>query len=253
MKPLLLALVTAAGLSASNCSQQVTLSAAGTTPALNTITGAQAGCTGWRLTWSVTGFIAISISIQGSQDGFTWNDFPSSVVQEGSNLTFWTPSTVSNTIVIRASLPYIRVDLLSVTAFSPGPPTTNPPIDGGSCDPGNHLWSVTFVSASGETTNGPGAEQICVRRTGTQEVLTNVPTGPAGTLYRNIYRTMAFMTQPYYLDCLTAPCIADNTTTTFSDTLADAYLGGNPPAPIGTVKITLLGFSGTSAQNREGK
>ena len=98
-----------------NCSQQLTLTTATYGNPLNTITGAQAGCAGWRLTFSVTGFTGITISVQGSQDNVTFADFSSTVVLEGVNPTVWTSATVSNTIVVRASLPYVRVNIASVT------------------------------------------------------------------------------------------------------------------------------------------
>ena len=104
-----------------SCSQQLTFTGAISGAAINTISGAQAGCAGWRLTWSVTGFTAATISIQGSQDNSTWGNYIASFVQEGTNPTFWTsaavlaPGTSSNSIVVRASSPYVRVNIASVT------------------------------------------------------------------------------------------------------------------------------------------
>src|SRR5208337_4522752 len=118
MKPFLLLLAAAFGLWAQgspNCSQALTFTGATAGATINTIAGASAGCAGWRLTFSVTGFTAVTIAIQGSQDNSTWGNISSTLVQEGANPTSWTSSTLSNTIVVRASLPYVRVNVSSVS------------------------------------------------------------------------------------------------------------------------------------------
>lgn len=86
-----------------NCSQALSFTGATAGASINTISGAAAGCAGWRLTWSVTGFTAVTVQLEGSQDNSTWNAFGSTLVQEGTNPTNWTASTASNTIVVRAS------------------------------------------------------------------------------------------------------------------------------------------------------
>lgn len=98
-----------------NCSQALSFTSATPGTAINTISGAQAGCAGWRLTWSVTGFTAATIQLEGSQDNSSWSAFGSTLVQEGSNPTSWTSGTASNTIVVRASQPYVRVNITGVT------------------------------------------------------------------------------------------------------------------------------------------
>src|ERR1019366_6813779 len=114
---------------------------------------------------------------------------------------------------------------------APGAPTTSAPTAGGSIDAGTHLWAVTFINATGQTTIGAaGTVQTAVTTSGQTEALTAIPLGPAGTTGRNVYRTAAGTSTPYALDCAAAPCIANNTATTFSDTLADGSLGAAPPA-----------------------
>jgi hypothetical protein len=81
--------------------------------------------------------------------------------------------------------------------------------------------------------------------------LSGIPTGPTGTTARRLYRTVAGGTQ-----LLLLATIADNTTTTYSDTKADATLGAAPP-PINnaggaqTVHVssipTVSGANGTGA------
>ena len=118
MKPFLLLLFllscAAYAQGAAQCSQTLTFTGAGTGTVINTTSGSTAGCVGWRLTWSVTGFTAAQIQLEGSQDNSTFAAFTGSVVIEGSNPTNWTAATASNTIVVRASQPYIQVNVVSV-------------------------------------------------------------------------------------------------------------------------------------------
>lgn len=89
---------------------------------------------------------------------------------------------------------------------------------------GVYKWAVTFVDAYGEST--PGAQLTLTTTTGNQgATLTAIPLGPAPlTTARKIYRTAVGGAQ---LKLLTT--ISDNTTTTFTDTTADASLGANAP------------------------
>ena len=94
MKPFLLLLFllscAAYAQGAAQCSQTLTFTGAGTGTVINTTSGSTAGCVGWRLTWSVTGFTAAQIQLEGSQDNSTFAAFTGSVVIEGSNPTNWT-------------------------------------------------------------------------------------------------------------------------------------------------------------------
>jgi hypothetical protein len=85
-----------------------------------------------------------------------------------------------------------------------------------------------------------------------QVVLSGIAVGPSGTTARKLYRTTVGGAQLKLLATL-----ADNTTTAYTDTLADASLGANAPAsdtsglqmPSGTVPAgsTTLRVAGTSA------
>lgn len=119
MKQLLCAFLLFAGLLAAqapNCSQSLTLTSATTGAVINTTSGAAQGCRGWALTWAVTGSItALTIQIDGSQDNSSWAAIDSSLVTTGSNPTNWTSATDSNSIVAVVYLPYIRVNITSLT------------------------------------------------------------------------------------------------------------------------------------------
>ena len=135
-----------------------------------------------------------------------------------------------------------------VLLTAPTAPTSNAPTSGGACDNGTHYWLVTYINATGETTMGAAsAVQTCATSGNLQtEGLTAIPTGPSGTTGRNVYRSKAGAAHAIYtdffLDCASSPCIANNTATTFSDALADASLGANPPAANGTGNSQSVGF-----------
>lgn len=107
----------------------------------------------------------------------------------------------------------------------------------GNVDPGLHSWAVTFVTAAGETNLGTNSTPIDViggsPPVGSIVNLTAIPLGPAGTLQRIIYRTVAGNVGNF----LRVTTINDNTTTFFADNVPDSALGIPPPA-VG--QITLI-------------
>ncbi|HLJ67748.1 MAG TPA: hypothetical protein VKX16_10360 [Chloroflexota bacterium] len=85
-----------------------------------------------------------------------------------------------------------------------------------------YYYAVTYVGNYGETGLGtPFSVALDSSHNGVS--LTSLPTGPAGTTARNIYRTKAGGSVFYY-----AGTILDNATTTYTDTVADTGLGGAP-------------------------
>ena len=135
-----------------NCSQALTFTSAVPGNAINTTAGAAAGCAGWRLTWVVSGSIsATRIQLEGSQDNSSWAAFGGSLIIEGSNPTDWTSATVSNTIVVRASLPYVRVNIVSIT---------NPPGSIKTVLLGYSGTSAQWDSGAGSTPGGPAGGDL---------------------------------------------------------------------------------------------
>jgi hypothetical protein len=117
-----------------------------------------------------------------------------------------------------------------VVLNAPTAPSSATPTSGGSCTAGTHVWAITYLNASGETTAGTSSSsQTCSSSYGT-EGLSAIPKGPTGTLYRNVYQSKAGYSTPLYLDCASSPCIGDNSTTTYSATLADGSLGAQSPS-----------------------
>lgn len=118
------------------------------------------------------------------------------------------------------------------------------PTSGGSCTAGTHTWKMTFVNAVGETTtNAATAIKTCSGPNGTVP-LSFIPIGPVGTTARKIYRTVAGNTGNYLL----VTTLNDNTTTTFSDTIADGSLGAAAPTTNTTAqgKLQVQDASGTN-------
>ncbi len=108
----------------------------------------------------------------------------------------------------------------------PGALTAGTPTSAGAVTPGTHSYKVTFVSPGAETGGGTTSNIItAVLTTGQTVPLSAIPLGPAGTTARKIYRTIAGNTGSHLL----LATIADNTTTIYSDTLADASLGAAVP------------------------
>lgn len=96
---------------------------------------------------------------------------------------------------------------------------------GGSMGTGAYQYVVTLMSVNGESQAGAIASITTTSGNNTVN-LTNIPTGPTGTIGRNIYRTAVGGSVFKLLRTL-----HDNTTTTYTDTNADGNLNNqNPPA-----------------------
>jgi hypothetical protein len=91
---------------------------------------------------------------------------------------------------------------------------------GGLVDVGAHTYAITFVAADGGETVA-GTTAAITTTAGNQAVqLTAIPTGSTGTVSRNVYRSKVGTTSPLYL----VTTLADNTTTTYNDSVADSTL-----------------------------
>lgn len=134
----------------------------------------------------------------------------------------------------------INVDFTSFNPFTaPAAPTVADGGAGGNLSAGVYKYKVTFQTSNGETQGG--AEATTASLSVSHKVtLTNIPIGPTGTLYRNLYRTIAggaagtevFLTQ-----------ISDNTTTSYTDNIADASLGTNTVPTISNISNAGLPYN----------
>lgn len=101
------------------------------------------------------------------------------------------------------------------------------PAAAGNVDNGAHRYRVTFVTADGETEGGTISAVVTVadKTVNGKVELTAIPLGGASVTSRKIYRTEAGGSS--YLLLAT---IADNTTTVYTDNIADSALGAGVPS-----------------------
>ena len=109
---------------------------------------------------------------------------------------------------------------------------------------GTYKYMVTFISAYGETEGGAEASAT-TSAANLAVALTSIPLGAAGTLKRRIYRTQiggATGTERLVTE------IFDNTTTSFTDHVADLFIAANAVVPTVNVSgaslfTTIAGFT----------
>lgn len=109
------------------------------------------------------------------------------------------------------------------TAGVPAPGAASAAAGAAGSPNGAYRYQVTFANASGETTGGT---EFTFTASSTHVTLSSVPLGPTGTTSRKIYRTAAAGASG--TEKLVGT-IADNTTTTFDDNVADGSLGAVIP------------------------
>ena len=111
-----------------------------------------------------------------------------------------------------------------VTIPEPGTataPTATDAAVSGNVD-GTIEYGVTFTTAKGETSIGSASTAVVV--SSSQVDLTDIPLGGDGTVARKLYRRKNGGDWQY------VDLIDDNSTTTYTDNVADGSLGGAPPA-----------------------
>lgn len=153
----------------------------------------------------------------GSLQGILYDGDASSVLYN-----WFTEFGISQTV--------INVDFTNYNPFTaPAALTTADGGAGGNLSAGAYTYKTTFVTNSGETQGGTASNSTTL--SGAHKMaLTAIPVGPAGTLYRNLYRTTAGGTAYQYLTQ-----IGDNTTTTYTDNIADANLGVNTAPTVSNI------------------
>lgn len=100
------------------------------------------------------------------------------------------------------------------------------PAVAGNVDNGAHRYRVTFVTADGETDGGTVTSAVTVadKTVNGQVSLTAIPVGGSAVTARKLYRTTAGGSTYLLLATL-----SDNTTTTYTDNIADVSLGAGVP------------------------
>lgn len=113
--------------------------------------------------------------------------------------------------------------LFQATEKAPGAATAAlAGLGAGNVNSGTHSYKVTFVTAGGETDAGAVSGTVTTTAGDGQVSLSAIPTGSTFVTSRKVYRTAAgnAVTGPWLL----LATIADNTTTTYADNIADASL-----------------------------
>jgi hypothetical protein len=95
---------------------------------------------------------------------------------------------------------------------------------GGSLSIGTYKWAYTWVSPDGETLVSPVSATVTTTSSNKTGALSAIAAGPTGTTGRNLYRSAVGAGALKFLTL-----IADNTTTVYTDVIADASLGAAPP------------------------
>ncbi len=113
--------------------------------------------------------------------------------------------------------------LAGIRVEPPGAATAAQGTAAGSLGTGNYIWRVTFVTVVGETTQGTASSTTAIASPGSAN-LTAIPVGGGNVTARKIYRT-AVGGSTFGL----VTTINDNTTTTYTDVLADGSRGAAPP------------------------
>lgn len=111
---------------------------------------------------------------------------------------------------------------------APGAPTVALAGAGaGNLSNGVYRWRVTVVTADGESEAGAISDAVTVADNSAdgKGALTNIPLGGAAVTSRRLWRTKADGSTYFLLATL-----ADNTTTSYTDNVADASLGAEAPS-----------------------
>ena len=96
----------------------------------------------------------------------------------------------------------------------------NRELGAGAVLPGTYYYAMTFITSGGEEITGTQSVNVVLQTVATSfNVYLYIPIGYYGTLQRNIYRTKAGGSTFYLLTT-----IADNTTTSYTDTTSDSSL-----------------------------
>ena len=115
---------------------------------------------------------------------------------------------------------------------------------GGSLTVGTYLYRVTFVIGSNETVGTPAPVSVTTTGGNQQVNLSSIPTysGPwIGSISRKIYRTIVNGTADSSFNLVTT--LANNSSTTYTDNIADGSLGAAMPVNTGSI---LLGSNATA-------
>tara|TARA_R110002020_G_scaffold29444_2_gene92826 strand:- start:1841 stop:2782 length:942 start_codon:yes stop_codon:yes gene_type:complete len=120
---------------------------------------------------------------------------------------------------------YLRLDAAIGEPAPTAPTVALAGAGSGSVNNGAHSYLVTFVTADGETEAGENSSSVSTTSLDGKVAVSAIPLGGSSVTARKIYRTEAGLTTYKLLTTL-----SDNTTTTYTDNVADASLGAGAPS-----------------------
>lgn len=157
---------------------------------------------------------------------------------------------VTEPLTVAEVMRHCRIDQ-STMELAPGAPTVSlaSPAAPGNVTAGAHRYRVTFVTADGETEGGTVSDSVTVANAAVNGKieLTAIPVGGALVTSRKIYRTAAGGSTYMLLATL-----ADNTTTVYTDNIADGSLGVGAPTSNTTSDPYLQALIKTARVSAEG-
>lgn len=138
-----------------------------------------------------------------------------------------TTAPAAEPVTIAEVMAHLRLD-----DSSQEPPPAAPsaalvsPAAPGNVDNGAHRYLATFVTADGETQAGTASSAVTVadKTVNGKVLVSGIPLGGGAVTSRKLYRTLAGGSTYYLL-----ATIADNSTTSYTDNIADASLGAGAP------------------------
>ena len=118
-------------------------------------------------------------------------------------------------------------------------------VGAGNVDNGAHRYLATFVTADGETDAGTISAAVTVadKTTNGKVALSAIPIGGTAVTSRKLYRTAAAGSTALLLATL-----ADNTTTVYTDNIADTSLGAQAPTTNTTADPELVAWISAARQ-----
>ena len=212
-----------------------------TPPAVIQATGTGVACVVEQFPWGPSQVVTTNSGIGDRLNMFA----PPGMSRVGSGYLAMTQKAFPILKVLRVAGTDATPAAAIVGNAAPAAPTAGLVASAGLITNGTHQWAYTYVDGSGENVISTASNVLTtVTADHGQATLTGITVGPVGTTARNVYRTKAGVPGVFYL--LTT--LADNTTTTFTDNIADGTLGAVPATATGLFTITAKypGIAGNS-------
>lgn len=160
-----------------------------------------------------------------------------------------TTAPASEPVTLAEVMAHLRLDDSSQEAPPAAPSAALvSPAAPGNVDNGAHRYLATFVTADGETQAGTPCAAVTVadKAVNGKVLVSAIPLGGSAVTARKLYRTLAGGSTYYLLATVT-----DNSTTSYTDNIADASLGAGAPSTNTTGDPLLSALITTARQQAE--